>query len=83
MAGYCKKSGRAIKLILVHRGSVVHDATAVHVYVQVGQVPVVQSAVYEEFARTIPGFKPLSDTEAATIAPKVFVLITSWKIIDL
>ncbi len=29
-----------------------------------------QSAVYEEFARNIPGFKPLSDREIAAIIPK-------------
>jgi len=35
-----------------------------------GQVPAAQASVYEEFARNIPGFKPLTDSEAATIIPK-------------
>merc|ERR550519_2821870 len=37
---------------------------------KVGQVPSAQVSVYEEFARNIPGFKPLTDVEAANIAPK-------------
>merc|ERR1719283_377731 len=37
---------------------------------KVGQVPSVQAAVYEEFARNIPGFKPLTDREAASITQK-------------
>merc|ERR1719391_432554 len=37
---------------------------------KVGQVPATQSTVYEEFARNIPGFKPLTASEAATIVPK-------------
>jgi len=36
---------------------------------KVGQVGS-QHAVYEEFARNIPGFKPLTEREAATITPK-------------
>ena len=39
-------------------------------FVQVGQFPAVQAKVYEEFARNIPGFKPLTDQEAASIFPK-------------
>jgi CCR4-NOT transcription complex subunit 1 len=41
---------------------------------KVGQVPAVQAAVYEEFSRLIPGFKPLTDKELAVVmntAPKV------------
>ena len=34
-------------------------------------MPSVQAVVYEEFARNIPGFKHLTENEAATIAPKV------------
>jgi CCR4-NOT transcription complex subunit 1 len=37
---------------------------------KIGQYPAVQAKVYEEFARNIPGFKPLTDAEAATIFPK-------------
>lgn len=37
---------------------------------KVGQFPAVQAKVYEEFARNIPGFKPLTEAEAATIFPK-------------
>jgi len=38
---------------------------------KVGQVPAVQAVVYEEFARNIPGFKHLTENEAATIVPKM------------
>merc|ERR1719293_10146 len=37
---------------------------------KVGQVPAAQTAVYDEFARNIPGFKPLTDREAASITHK-------------
>ena len=37
---------------------------------KVGQVPPAQAAVYDEFARNIPGFKPLTDREAASITTK-------------
>lgn len=37
---------------------------------KVGQVPAAQAAVYDEFARNIPGFKPLTDREAASITHK-------------
>jgi len=37
---------------------------------KVGQVGPAQAAVYNEFARNIPGFKPLTDAEATTITPK-------------
>merc|ERR1719402_2098065 len=37
---------------------------------KVGQVPSAQAAVYDEFARNIPGFKPLTDREAASITTK-------------
>merc|ERR1719266_1741022 len=37
---------------------------------KVGPVPSSQAAVYEEFAKNIPGFKPLSDREAASITLK-------------
>ena len=37
---------------------------------KVGQFPAVQAKVYEEFAKNIPGFKPLTDAEAASIFPK-------------
>merc|ERR1719495_1950125 len=37
---------------------------------KVGQVPTAQVSVYEEFARNIPGFKPLTDMEAASISVK-------------
>ncbi len=37
---------------------------------KVGGVTAQQSAVYEEFARNIPGFKTLSDREVAAITPK-------------
>jgi len=64
-----------------------------HIRSKVGQFPAVQAKVYEEFARNIPGFKPLSDAEAATIIPKPDVPATSlpstlsgseesWGIID-
>ena len=32
-----------------------------------GQVPSVQAAVYEEFSRHIPGFKPLTDKELVAV----------------
>ena len=35
-----------------------------------GTVPSTQTAVYEEFAKNIPGFKPLTDREAASITLK-------------
>ncbi len=38
-----------------------------------GGVTAKQSAVYEEFARNVPGFKPLTDGECASIAPKALV----------
>merc|ERR1719318_2435903 len=34
---------------------------------KVGQVPTAQIAVYEKFARNIPGFKPLTDAEVASL----------------
>ncbi len=34
------------------------------------KICIFQNAVYDEFARNIPGFKALSDREAAAIAPK-------------
>lgn len=37
---------------------------------KVGGVTVPQMAVYEEFARNIPGFLPLSEREAAAFVPK-------------
>merc|ERR1719427_1176698 len=37
---------------------------------KVGQIPAAQAAVYDEFARNIPGFKPLTDREAASITHK-------------
>merc|ERR1719403_63121 len=37
---------------------------------KVGPVPSTQAAVYEEFAKNIPGFKPLSDREAASLTLK-------------
>merc|ERR1719334_586956 len=37
---------------------------------KVGPVPSTQAAVYEEFAKNIPGFKPLTDMEAASISVK-------------
>merc|ERR1719266_2820145 len=37
---------------------------------KVGPVPSSQAAVYEEFAKNIPGFKPLSDREAASLTLK-------------
>ena len=37
---------------------------------KVGPVPATQAAVYEEFAKNIPGFKPLTDREAASITLK-------------
>merc|ERR1719312_1431812 len=37
---------------------------------KVGPVPNTQAAVYEEFAKNIPGFKPLTDREAASITMK-------------
>merc|ERR1719282_2020612 len=37
---------------------------------KVGPVPSTQAAVYEEFAKNIPGFKPLTDREAASITLK-------------
>merc|ERR1719278_1759778 len=37
---------------------------------KVGQVPPAQAAVYDEFARNIPGFKPLTEREAQQIAHK-------------
>merc|ERR1719209_431942 len=64
-----------------------------HIRSKVGQFPAVQAGVYDEFARNIPGFKPLTDREAATIIPKPDVPATSlpstlsgseesWGIID-
>ena len=37
---------------------------------KVGPIPTSQAAVYEEFAKNIPGFKPLSDREAASLTLK-------------
>ena len=37
---------------------------------KVGTVPSTQTAVYEELAKNIPGFKPLTDREAASITLK-------------
>lgn len=37
---------------------------------KVGAVTSLQTAVYEEFARNIPGFLPLSDRETAIFLPK-------------
>ncbi len=37
---------------------------------KVGGVTAQQSAVYEEFARNIPGFKPLSEREVMAVTPK-------------
>ena len=37
---------------------------------KVGPVPASQAAVYEEFAKNIPGFKALTDREAASISVK-------------
>ena len=37
---------------------------------KVGQAPPAQAAVYDEFARNIPGFKPLTDREAQQITHK-------------
>ncbi len=42
-----------------------------------GGVTVQQSAVYEEFARNVPGFKPLSEREAAVIIPKTPAAVVS------
>ena len=42
-------------------------------------MPSVQAVVYEEFARNIPGFKHLTENEAATIAPKVRALVGGYK----
>lgn len=40
------------------------------VRLKVGGVTPQQMAVYEEFARNIPGFQPMSDKEAAMCTPK-------------
>merc|ERR1712226_1445137 len=37
---------------------------------KVGQAPPAQAAVFDEFARNIPGFKPLTDREAQSITHK-------------
>jgi CCR4-NOT transcription complex subunit 1 len=37
---------------------------------KVGAVTQPQMAVYEEFARNIPGFQPLSERDAAIFIPK-------------
>ena len=37
---------------------------------KVGTVPSTQTAVYEELAKNIPGFKPLTDREAVSITLK-------------
>lgn len=40
------------------------------VRLKVGGVTPQQMAVYEEFARNIPGFQPMTDKEAAMCTPK-------------
>ena len=44
------------------------------VRLKVGGVTPQQMAVYEEFARNIPGFQPMTDKEAAMCTPKAVVV---------
>ena len=41
-----------------------------HIKLKVGGATEQQSAVYEEFARNVPGFKPLTERELLSIMPK-------------
>lgn len=41
-----------------------------HIRLKVGGVTLQQTVVYEEFARNIPGFQPLTDRDAALFLPK-------------
>lgn len=43
---------------------------------KVGAVTPQQMAVYEEFARNIPGFQPLSERDTAVFLPKPVVVCT-------
>lgn len=42
---------------------------------KVGGISSAQFSVYDEFARNIPGFQPMSERDAALFIPKVSVLV--------
>lgn len=44
---------------------------------KVGVVATTQFAVYDEFARNIPGFLPLNDRDAAIFLPKATIPVRS------
>jgi CCR4-NOT transcription complex subunit 1 len=54
---------------------------------KVGMVTTQQMAVYEEFARNIPGFQPLSERDTIVVPPpvsnqnKYYTRISKWKIL--
>lgn len=48
---------------------------------KVGGISSSQMAVYEEFARNIPGFLPLNDRDAASLfIPKATQQVSSWNL---
>ena len=46
------------------------DRMPERIQLKVGGASSQQSAVYEEFARNVPGFKPLTERELLSILPK-------------
>lgn len=49
------------------------------VRLKVGGVTPQQMAVYEEFARNIPGFQPMTDKEAAMCTPKAVPVSSNFQ----